>query len=134
MAWEQSGCKLGELAAAADYSAVGNQYKLVKVTNASGVPQATLCAAVTDRPIGVLQNRPVAGQSAEIMTDGISKVQLDGTTVPGDQVGVSADGQVAVYVPGTDTTKYIIGVCLIGGAAGEIGTIIFDCKNAARGA
>ena len=120
--------------AAADYSAVGNQYKFVKL-NTSG--EAELCGAVTDQPIGVLQNRPnnAKGQRAEVMLLGISKIAADAALAVGDKIGSSADGQAAVYVHGTDTTKYICGVVIgAAGGAGQLATAIIDCVHPNRAA
>jgi hypothetical protein len=69
------------------------------------------------------------------MISGISKVQADADLTPGNQVGTSADGQAAAYVPGTDTTKYIVGEVLTDNtAAGGIVSILFNCAGAGRGA
>jgi hypothetical protein len=132
MAFEIPGRMDGTRPAGADLSAAANQHKFVKL-NSSG--QVVLCSAATDKPYGVLQNRPAAGQAAAVMIDGISKVQADANLTVGDKVGTSADGQAAAYVPGTDTTKYIVGEVLTdNGAAGELVSIQFDCAGASRGA
>lgn len=117
--------------AGADLSAA--QYKFVKL-NSSG--QVVVCSAVTDIPVGILQNKPdTAGKSAEVMAAGISKVQGDANLAMGDQVGTSADGQAAAYVNGTDTTKYIVGqVLLDNAAAAGLASILFNCMNPGRGA
>ena len=120
--------------AAADYSAEANQYKFVKL-NTSG--EAEICSATTDEAFGILQNRPnpAVGQLAEVMHLGISKVRGDAALTVGANVGTSADGQAAIYVHGTDTTKYIVGK-VIGacGAAGELGTVLLSGLMAGRAA
>ena len=56
-------------------------------------------------------------------------------TTKGDQIGTDAAGLGAVYVPGTDTTKYIVGQVMDdNSAANGYASVIFDCKNAQRGA
>jgi len=132
MAFEIPGRVDGTRPAGADLSAAGNQYKFVKL-NTSG--QVVAITAVTDKPYGILQNTPAAGQAAEVMIDGISKVQGDANLTIGDQVSPSADGQAAAAVPGTDTTKYIVGEVLTDNTtAGGIVSIQFDCAGAGRGA
>jgi len=118
------------LEAAADLSA--KQYHFVKV-DSNG--KAAACAALTDVPVGVLQNDPTAGQTAEIVVVGVSKVSSDAALNEGDLIGPSADGQADARVIGTDTTHYVGGQMLTAtGAAGVIGTAIINCATPARAA
>lgn len=118
------------LVAGADLSA--KQYYFVKL-NSSG--QAVVCAAVTDIPVGILQNTPASGSVAEITVVGVSKVSSDAGLTAGNQIGTSADGQAAAYVAGTDTTKYIVGQMLTTtGAAAVIGTAVINCVAPHRAA
>jgi hypothetical protein len=130
MAWEIPGFSF-TLPAAADYSAAGNQFKFVK--NVAG--QATICTGATDKPIGVLQNTPKAGQEAQIMVTGISKVQGDANLAVDDLIGTSADGQADAKIPGTDTTEYVVGrVIEDNSAAGGLATCLINCANPHRAA
>lgn len=120
--------------AAADYSSSDHQYRFVKL-NANG--EAEQCSAVTDEPIGVLQNlpNPAKGQRAEVMMLGISKINSDAALAVGDNIGSSADGQGAVYTHGVDTTKYIVGKVIgASGGAGELATALINCLMAGRAA
>lgn len=118
------------LEAAADLSA--KQYFFVKV-DANG--KAALCAAATDKPVGVLQNKPESGESAEIMALGISKVSSDAALNEADLIGTSADGQADAKVPGTDTTEYIVGQMLTAtSAANAYGSALINCCSPARAA
>jgi hypothetical protein len=84
----------------------------------------TVCAAVTDSPIGILQNAPESGQAALVAIGGTSKVSSDEALAVGDYVGSSADGQAQVVVIGTETTVYAMGQCVqASGAAGELATV-----------
>ena len=108
------------------------QYYFVKL-NSSG--QVVIIAATTDKPIGILQNAPASGGTAEVMFYGISKVSADADLAIGDQVGASSDGQAAAYAPGTDTTKYIVGEVLTANtAAAGLVSVAFNCLGAGRGA
>lgn len=130
MAFEIPGFCDGTRVAGGDLST--SQFKFVKL-NSSG--QVVAMAANTDKPYGILQNKPASGATAEVMLLGISKVQGDADLTKGNQVGSSADGQAAAYVPGTDTTKYIVGEVLDDNAAvGGLATIAFNCLGAGRGA
>lgn len=130
MAYEIPGTLI-TLEASADLSA--KQFYFVKL-DSNG--QVAVCAAVTDIPVGILQDKPAAANRAcTVMVDGISKVSSDAALTPGNQIGCSADGQAAAYAAGTDTTKYIVGQVLVGsGAAAGLATVLFDCKSPARGA
>lgn len=114
--------------AAADLT--GDQYKMVTLDSNDEV---ALVSAETDVPVGVLQNDPDVGETAQIMIQGITKVEADGALNTNDQIGPSADAQAQSVVPGTDTTIHIVGVVLGGvGAAGELATAAVNFANAAR--
>ena len=130
MAYEASQPLKLSLEAGADLSAL--QYYFVKL-NSSG--KAVAVAAVTDIPIGVLQNKPTSGNQAEIVVIGVSKVSADAAVTAGAQLGAAADGQAVSYVAGTDTTKCLVGQAITSaGAAGVIFTAIVNCVSQNRGA
>ena len=109
----------------ADLSA--GQYRFVKL-DANGL--AVLCAAITDKPIGVLQNDPGLGEEAEIMVTGITKMSADSAIAIGDELGTSADGQADTIVSGSDTTVRLVGQALqAAGAAGVIFAALVDCLS-----
>ena len=115
--------KPGLFTAAADLS--GKQFYFVKLASATTV---TVCAAATDKPIGVLQNKPTSGQAAEVMVIGISKVSSDAGLSAGDLIGTSGDGQA-------DATEYIAGQVISGSnSAGGLATAVINCANLARAA
>lgn len=131
MAWEVDGVvKLVGFTASADLSA--KQYYAVKI---SGAGTVTVCSAVTDVPVGILQNAPTSGLAAEVCVVGITKVNSDAALSRGNLIGTSSDGQLAAYTPGTDTTKYVIGqVIQASGAAGEYAVALVNCCNPGRAA
>lgn len=129
MAWELPGLMIA-LEAAADLSA--KQYYFVNI-DATG--KAALPTGATDKPIGVLQNKPTAGQTAEIMVTGVSKVSSDAALSIDNLIGTSADGQADAKVPGTDITEYVVGRVLeASGAAAGLVTAAINCLNPHRGA
>lgn len=118
------------LPAAADLST--KQYYFVKV-NSSG--QAALCAAATDRPIGVLQNTPTSGQAAEVLVVGGTKIVSSASIDEGVLIGTASTGKADAKTPGTDTTEYGVGqVILAAGADGELLTAVINCASPARAA
>lgn len=117
--------------ASADLSA--KKYYFVKLHTT--VDQVAVCAAATDKPIGVLQNNPTSGQTAEVMMLGISKVNSDAALSIGDLIGTAADGQADAKTPGTDTTEYVVGIVLVASAAAAgYATAAINCLNPHRGA
>jgi hypothetical protein len=114
MAYEAAQVKVGQFTASADLSA--KQYHFVKM---SGNNTVTVCAAITDVPIGVLQNNPTSGQAAEVCLFGISKVVADGNLAAGNVIGTSLDGQADAITAGSDTTVYVMGIALNAASAGE---------------
>ena len=130
MAYEIPGKQIS-LQAAADLS--DWQFRFVKLDSNGQVAKVS---AVTDIPIGVLQDKPAAqGRAANVMLDGVSKIVGGGNLAKGDQVGPDSTGRAAAYIAGTDTTKRIVGTILEDNSvANGICTMLFDCKSTARGA
>jgi hypothetical protein len=105
-------------AANADLSA--KQYFCVKYVAG---PKVDLCAAATDRCVGVLQNKPAAsGRNSVVRHHGITKAVSDGSGTAiavGDPVGTDANGRVVKKA----TADYgLIGEAL--DASSALGTII----------
>ena len=116
------------LVAGADLSAL--QYTFVKL-NSSG--EAIAAAAATDIPIGVLQNAPTAGQEAEVLIVGGTKIVAGAALSDGALIGTSSTGKAVALVAGTDTTKYVVGTVLTESAAdGNIITVVVNCANPTR--
>lgn len=115
--------------AAADLSA--QQFRAVKL-DANG--QIAAISAITDRPHGILQDKPAgAGRAGCVMLDGVTKMVGGANLAKGDLVGVDAQGRAVAVVPGTDTTRYIIGTVIEDNSvAGGLITLQFDCKNPGR--
>jgi hypothetical protein len=129
MAYELPG-QVATFTAAADLSA--KQYYFVKITADNTV---NVCAAVTDIPIGVLQNAPASGEAASVMLYGISKVSANEAIAVASNIGTGDDGQADVVAAGTDTTVRICGQALeAAGAAGEVISCAINCINGARAA
>lgn len=130
MAYEASQPLKHTFVAGADLSA--KQYHFVKLESDGEI---VACSGITDRPIGVLQNDPVAGQEAEVVITGITKVIADEALAAGDVIATSADGQAQVCVVGTETTVYSVGQVLLGaGAASRVATAVIDCAAPGRAA
>lgn len=118
------------LPAAADLSA--KQYYFVKIDTSGN---AALCAAATDKPIGVLQNTPTSGQSAEVLVSGGTKIVASASIDEGSLIGTASTGKADAKTPGTDTTEYVVGtVILASGADGDLLTAVINCASPHRAA
>ena len=124
MAYEAAQIRFGNLTAAADLSS--KQYYFVKLASATTV---NVCSAITDIPIGVLQNTRESGEAAEVCIFGITKVSADGTLAAGNLIGTSADGQADAIAAGTDTTVYTQGQAITAASAGETTTMFLNPAN-----
>lgn len=115
--------------AGADLSS--SQFRFVEL-GANGV---TVANAATDKPIGVLQNRPTNGEDATVCVFGPTRVSADGAIALAASIGTSADGQADSKAPGTDTNDYLLGVALEAAtAANQLISAFVNCINPARGA
>jgi hypothetical protein len=118
------------LVAGADLSSL--QYTFVKL-NSSG--QVVAVAAATDLPIGVLQNAPTSGKTAEVAVHGVTKLKASAAIATPKLVGTTSTGTAVGLVAGTDTTKFILGQAVTSaGASGDIITVAISCIAPARGA
>jgi len=115
------------LVAGADLSS--KQYQFVKL-NSSG--EAIAIAAITDVPVGVLQNAPTSGQEAEVLVSGGTKlVAGEAITLPAFLSVTSAGKADKIAV--TDTTQYVVGQALTAAAAdAEVITAVVNCANPTR--
>ena len=117
------------LSAGADLSA--KQYRFVKLDSSGN---AVVCAAVTDKPVGVLQNNPTSGAEASVTIVGGTKIVASAAATLGTALnfGTSSTGKAATLAV-TDTTKYVLGVYLQAPAAdGDIVAAVINCSNPTR--
>ena len=115
------------LVAGADLSS--KQYNFVKLNSAG---EAIAIAAITDVPVGVLQNAPTSGQEAEVLVSGGTKlVAGEAITLPAFLSVTSAGKADKVAV--SDTTQYVVGQALTAaGADAEVITAVVNCSNPTR--
>lgn len=109
------------------------QFTFVKL-NSSG--QVIPCAAVTDRPIGVVQDAPLSGDTATVCAYGITKIVTGAAALAfGATIGTDASGNAVALTPGTDTTKYLVGTVIgASSAATEYCSAWINCPSAGRAA
>ncbi len=100
--------------AAADLSAL--QYTIVDETSAGLVEAGSIG---DEKALGVLQNKPVSGETATVAVGGRSKIVLGATLVAGDKVMGSAAGKAIAATIGL----IALGSIVEGGDLDEIGSI-----------
>lgn len=112
----QTALSIGHLPAAADLSA--HQFKLVKITP-TGV---AVCDGVGDQAIGVLQNKPLAGQPCTITVIGVTElIAGSAAIIAGDQVFLTATGTVDETATSTK-----VGVALEAASNGKLFTALVN--------
>lgn len=116
--------------AGADLSAA--QYKFVKLDPATG--NVVAVDGATDRPLGVLQNSPTAGQIAEVTIVGGSKVEAGGSASVGQALfsNASALGVTLAYGT-TGSAAFVAGTFVENAASGAITSAVINCANLGRG-
>jgi hypothetical protein len=108
------------------------QFHFVKIDNGDG--HVVAVSAATDRPIGVLQNAPTAGQAAEVTIVGGTKVECGGSASFGEPLFTSASATaVTLAFGGSASANYAVGTFIESAAAGAIAAAVIDCANSARG-
>lgn len=111
--------------AGADLSS--SQFKVVQMDTSGKIIDMT---AITEFPIGILQNEPDAADKPAHITPmnsgGLSKIRLGATLTPGVLVGSGTDGRAVADA----TTNFTLGLLTKGGDADDIGTVLLGSYTA----
>lgn len=89
-----------------DLSAQADQFRPVKLVTTQK-NRVTVCAAATDRAIGIVQDKPKVGDAAQVAVFGryFAKVDGSGTAIAiGDWLGLNAAGTMLVKKATADFT------------------------------
>lgn len=103
--------KIGACTAGSDLSA--KQFYAVDI---SGDEAVDIVATAGVGGLGILQNKPASGVSAEVQILGVSKAILGGTVVAGDKLTTDANGKL-VKAYGADR---VLATAIVGGVSGDI--------------
>lgn len=118
--------------AAIDMSSGAYQFTFVKLTSTG---QITPCVAITDKPIGVLQDKPKLNYAGSVMLIGKTKLKANVVFTVGQGVGTDVNGLARAVTPGTDTTMFLCGqVTNANAAINGFATAVINTVSAARGA
>jgi hypothetical protein len=86
---------------------------------------AVQAAAATDLLIGVSDNLGAAsGEPFDVIVDGIALVEYGGNVTRGAMLTADADGKAVAAAPAAEATARVIGVAMVSGAAGDIGSVL----------
>ncbi len=99
--------------------------------------ELTVATAITDHPVGVLQDKPAAqGRAGEVVVVGPTKmVAGEALTTPGTLISTDTSGRAIAVTPGSDTTAYILGHTVgTAGAANDILEVFVNCAAPGRAA
>lgn len=111
--------------AGADLSS--SQYKGVQMNTSGKIIDFT---AITEFPIGILQNEPDAAEKpahiAPMGSGGLSKIRLGATLTPGVLVGLASDGRAVADA----SSNFTLGLLTKGGDADDIGTVLLNSYTA----
>lgn len=80
-----------------------DQYKIMKLDSSGNVVKAT---ALTDRPIGILQNAPGSAGAAEVCIEGLSKMVFGGSVAILGLVGSDSAGKGTAITVAAGGTVY----------------------------
>jgi hypothetical protein len=109
----------------ADVDLSSYQWHFVKMADTSSAHDYTVmnCDGSTDKPIGILQNKPnAAGKPAEVLSFGsISKLKIEDTINCGAVVSCNANGH-GITLTGTDTP--VMGIALTYGVTGDVISVL----------
>lgn len=122
MAWELPGFCVGSLTASSTLAA--KQFYAVKAHTSNN--QVALCDTDGEVILGVVQNKPAAGEAANVMMSGVTKVVAAETLTAGDNWGTDANGtakKIEGTITGADVGDYSAGKVLQGASAGELATV-----------
>jgi len=119
------------ITAGADLSAL--QYTFVKLNSSGQVVAAT---AIGDVVLGVLQNAPTSGKTAEVCVHGVTKVKASAAITLPSLIGTTTGAKsVGVTAVNTGATKSVLGQAITAaGAANDIHTVFISCVAPLLGA
>lgn len=111
MAVENKGVTIGDRVATASLAAL--QFGAVKV-DASG--QIIACSVAGEKVLGIVQNKPAAGEAAEVLTLGESKVRAGAAFAAGALLMTNAAGKL---ITGATAGSTLIGWAFEAAAAAD---------------
>lgn len=101
----------------------------------SGDTSVVQAAAATDLLIGVSDSLGAAsGEPVDIILDGIALVEYGGNITRGQLLTADADGKAVAAAPAATASARIIGVAMLSGVSGDIGSVMIAPGSVTNGA
>lgn len=101
----------------------------------SGDTSVVQAAAATDLLIGVSDSLGAAsGEPVDIILDGIALVEYGGNVTRGQLLTADADGKAVAAAPAATGSARIIGVAMLSGVSGDIGSVMIAPGSVTNGA
>ncbi len=124
MTYEEDGIDLSFTAGA---TLAAKQYYFVKMSADNTV---IACTAITDVPVGVVQNKPASGEQARVRIHGVTRVACGAAITYGQFVGPHTDGtgKGRTLVIGNNYDS-IPGICLVGGDTSTPATVLLVARG-----
>lgn len=96
--------------------------------------QVVQCSAATDKSIGVSDLGGASGERTDVFVSGLVPVEYGGNVTQGVLLTADADGKAIVAAPAATVSNRIIGVAMVGGVSGDIGSVMIDRSSSTNGA
>ncbi len=92
-------------------------------------------AAATDKSFGVSDlGADSAGETLDVIVDGIALVVYGGNVAAGDLLTADATGKAVTAAPAATASARVIGVAMVSGVSGDIGSVLIDRSTVTNGA
>lgn len=90
----------------------------------SGDTAVLQSSAAADFHIGVSDLGAASGEYCDVIVDGIALVQYGGDVTRGALLTADSDGRAIAAAPAAEATARIIGVAMVSGVSGDIGSVL----------
>lgn len=94
-----------EMSFVAENDLTSNQYYFVELGGSAN--EVDVCDGATDKPLGVLQNKPDSGEAANVRVEGSTKVVASGSISKGAYVGTDGNGKATAKSSDQDIVRGI---------------------------
>lgn len=91
-------------------------------------------AAATDLSIGVSDLGSDSGDYCDVIVSGIALVEYGGNVTRGQLLTADADGKAVAAAPAATASNRVIGVAMVSGVSGDIGSVLIAQGSVTNGA
>jgi hypothetical protein len=91
-------------------------------------------SAAADLSIGVSDLGGDSGEYTDVIVDGIALVEYGGNVTRGQLLTADSDGKAVAAAPAATASARVIGVAMLSGVSGDIGSVLIDRSTVTNGA